>query len=95
MPRAWNENQTRGPRERSPWANVRFTPDGIAVAIATLEKGTSAIRSYPVAEDEPKTVVQYPQQDISDFRWSPDGKEFAVARGRTLSDVVLVRDGRK
>jgi len=39
-----------------------------------------------------KQLTSFKSEHINDFRWSFDGKQLAVVRGHTDSDVVLVRD---
>jgi len=34
-------------------------------------------------------------EEIWSYRWSPDGKQLALVRGHTDSDVVLLRDSQQ
>ncbi len=37
-------------------------------------------------------LTDFRSEDINEFRWSPDGKKLALARGHSDADVVLLRD---
>jgi Tol biopolymer transport system component len=37
-------------------------------------------------------ITNFTSDNISQFKWSPDGKTLAVARFHTTSDVVLLRE---
>jgi WD40 repeat protein len=72
--------------------DVRFTPDGSAVAYAVREHGADNIRIQPLDGSAPRVITTFSGGRITRFRWSPDGSKLAILRERTDSDVVLLRD---
>ena len=43
---------------------------------------------------DPEKFIEFPDEVIYAFDWSPDGKYFAVARGEDVRDVVMVTNDR-
>jgi serine/threonine protein kinase/Tol biopolymer transport system component len=69
---------------------IRWTPDGRALAYIVTRDGVSNIWSQPLTGGGPKPLTDFKTQRISNFAWSRDGKQLALARGVTNSDVVLI-----
>jgi serine/threonine protein kinase/sugar lactone lactonase YvrE len=73
---------------------VLFTPDGKNVAYRVIDKGTDNIWMQPVDGSKGHPVTDFTTDHIRGFQWSPDGKTLAVVRTHTISDVVLLREGK-
>jgi hypothetical protein len=73
---------------------VVFTSDGKNVAYRVVAKGKDNIWMQPVDGSKGHQVRNFTADHIRDFGWSPEGKTLAVVRGRLVSDVVLLRDGK-
>jgi Tol biopolymer transport system component len=69
---------------------VRWTPDGGALAYIKVDDGVSNIWSQPWRGGPPKQLTFFKSEEILNFAWSRDGKQLALARGVTVSDVVLI-----
>jgi Tol biopolymer transport system component len=52
------------------------------------------IWSYPLGGGRPRQLTDFRNDQIFNFRWSPDGKSLLTARGTVLADVVMIRDFR-
>jgi Tol biopolymer transport system component len=66
-----------------------FTPDG--QGLAYVDRTGLAIWIQPIGGGAPRQLVGFPDRPIIQFAWSPDGKQLAVSRAMTVSDVVLLR----
>jgi Tol biopolymer transport system component/predicted Ser/Thr protein kinase len=73
--------------------NLRFVPDGSAVAYSVRVNGADNIRVQPLDGAAPRVITAFSDRRIAHFRWSPDGSKLAVLRERSDSDVVVLRDG--
>ena len=71
---------------------VRFTPDGKAFVYAIIEKGVGNLWLQPLDGSPGHQITNFKNDQIANFRWSPDGKTLAVLRQRTEGDVVLLRE---
>jgi serine/threonine protein kinase/Tol biopolymer transport system component len=78
--------------ERPRSGHIRFSPDGKAVVYAVRSAGTDNLWSQPIDGSPGKQITDFPAERIIEFRWSFDGKQLALIRGHTESDVVLIRD---
>ncbi|MGC2245649.1 MAG: protein kinase [Terriglobales bacterium] len=72
--------------------NLSFTPDGKSVAYIIRDKGVDNIFEQPLDGSPGRQITNFTSENISQFRWSPDGKTLAVARVQDTSDVVLLRE---
>ena len=66
--------------------NFRFIPDGKALAFVRVEKGVSNVWTMPLDGSPARQVTKFTSAAITDFGWSPDGKQFtgvAFVWGRT------------
>ena len=70
---------------------VRWTPDGRALAYIDNREGVSNVWSLPLNGSKPARLSDFTTERIFWFDWSRDGKQLALTRGTTTSDVVLVR----
>jgi Tol biopolymer transport system component len=80
-------------------ATMVWTPDSRAVAAAVDQNGVSNIWAVLVSNlpgqavsvgGGMKQLTHFTSDQIFAFGWSRDGKQLAVARGRSLSDAVLI-----
>jgi Tol biopolymer transport system component len=78
-----------GPTTRG---NFSFTPDGKALALVRQERGVSNIWMLPVDGSAARQLTNFKAQSILDFHWSKDGRQLAVLRHDTTSDVILLHD---
>jgi serine/threonine protein kinase/dipeptidyl aminopeptidase/acylaminoacyl peptidase len=72
--------------------NLRYAPDGSALAYAVREKVADQIMLQPLDGSPPRTITAFTSERIVAFAWSPDGRALAVTRGSDESDVVLLTD---
>lgn len=78
--------------EDRPWAGfLRFMPDGKAFAYGIFDNSVGNIWVQPLNGSAPRALTNFTSEEIRDFNWSTDGKELAVVRGHTDSDIVLLR----
>jgi eukaryotic-like serine/threonine-protein kinase len=70
----------------------RFSPDGRAIVSDALRSGGITLLYQPLDGSAPYALVNPSPETINDFAWSPSGKQLAVARLKTSSDVVLIID---
>jgi len=79
------------PRIRS---DVRFFPDGKALAYPIQEKGVDNIWVQSLDGTPGRQVTHFTAGAIGDFHWSPDGNTLAVQHGELNADVVLIQENR-
>ncbi len=78
--------------ERDPLSmGPRFTRDGKAVVYPIRENGVDNLWLQPLDGSPGKQITSFNAERIVDFHWSFDGKQLAMVRGHTDSDVVLLR----
>jgi Tol biopolymer transport system component len=70
----------------------RFSPDGRAVVSDALRSGAITLLNQPLDGSTPYVLFNPAPETINDFDWSPSGKQLAVARLKSSSDVVLIID---
>jgi serine/threonine protein kinase/Tol biopolymer transport system component len=69
---------------------IRWAPDGQALDYILTRGGASNIWRQALAGGPPKQITNFKSDLIFSFAWSRDGKQLALARGNTSSDVVLI-----
>ncbi len=74
---------------------LRFSPDGKAVVYAARENGVDNLWVQPLSGAKGHSMTDFKSERIYDMRWSFDGKQLALVRGHTDSDVVLIRDAQQ
>jgi serine/threonine protein kinase len=74
---------------------LRFSPDGKAVVYSARENGVDNLWLQPLDGSKGKQLTDFSSEKIYDFHWSFDGKQLAIVRGHTDSDVVLIRDAQQ
>jgi len=78
--------------EKEGFETIRFTPDGKALAYVVRENGVDNLWRQNLDGSPGKQLTSFKSEHINDFHWSFDGKQLALVRGHTDSDVVLMRD---
>ena len=81
--------------ERLRFGLLRFSPDGKAVVYPARENGVDNLWLQPLDGSKGRQITDFTSERIYDFHWSFDGKQLAIVRGHTDSDVVLIRDMQK
>jgi serine/threonine protein kinase len=71
---------------------VQFTPDGKAVAYPTRENGVDNLWVLPLDGSVAHRITNFNSEQIKIFHWSPDGKNLALLREHSESDVVLLQE---
>jgi serine/threonine protein kinase/Tol biopolymer transport system component len=69
---------------------IRWAPDGKALDYLLARGGATNIWRQPLTGGPPKQITNFQSDQIFDFAWSRDGKQLALARGSTASDVILI-----
>jgi eukaryotic-like serine/threonine-protein kinase len=80
--------------ERLRFGLIRFSRDGKAVVYPTRDNGVDNLWLQPLDVSPGRQITDFTSERIRDFHWSFDGKQLAMVRGHTDSDVVLVRDAK-
>jgi Tol biopolymer transport system component len=69
---------------------IRWAPDGRALDYILTRGGASNIWRQALAGGPPKQISNFKSDLIFFFAWSRDGKQLALERGATSSDVILI-----
>jgi hypothetical protein len=69
-----------------------FSSDGRAIVQGVLRSGGRTLLYEPLDGSAPHPMIDPVQEIIRDFAWSPSGKQLAVLRLKSSSDVVLITD---
>jgi serine/threonine protein kinase len=69
---------------------IRWAPDGQAVDYRLTRGGATNVWRQALAGGPPKQITNFQSDRVFSFAWSRDGKELALARGATSSDVILI-----
>lgn len=72
--------------------HLHFSPDNLAVVYSVLRNGGKTLLYQPLDGSTPRQLIDPVQESIPDFGWSPSGKQLAVLRLKSSSDVVLITD---
>jgi Tol biopolymer transport system component len=72
----------------------RWSRDGRSLTYALTTKGVTNIWSYPLDGGQPKQLTDFKNDQIFNFRSSPDGKSLVMSRGTVMADMVMIRDFR-
>jgi Tol biopolymer transport system component len=71
-------------------SSVTWAADSQSLMYVVTHGGVSNIWAQPLAGDPPRQVTKFTSDRIFSYAWSHDGKQLAVVRGSTLSDIVLI-----
>jgi Tol biopolymer transport system component len=75
---------------------ARWIPGQVAVAFVDIRTGVQNLwMKQPAAGAREKQLTHFTSGEFSDFRYSPDGKFIAMARGSNKSDAVRFTDTSK
>jgi Tol biopolymer transport system component len=69
---------------------IRWTPDGRAIAYIVTENEVSNIWAQPLDGGPSKQLTDFKSERIFNFAWSRDGQKIALSRGIVNRDVVLI-----
>jgi Tol biopolymer transport system component len=72
--------------------NTRWSPDGRALLYPKNQGDVSAIWMQPIDGTPPRQITIFQTDRIFDFDLSADGKQFVLARGRQVGDIVMITD---
>jgi eukaryotic-like serine/threonine-protein kinase len=74
---------------------LKWTPDGHALTYLDFRKGASNIWRQPLDGGPPKQLTDFDKGgQVLSFAWSRDGRQLAMARGTSKSDVVLITNSK-
>jgi eukaryotic-like serine/threonine-protein kinase len=74
-------------------SGLRYTPDK-GIAYGVVQNGVDNIMIQPLDGSPRKQITSFTSEHISDFKWSPDGKNLGVLRNHSESDVVLLQEAK-
>ena len=78
--------------EHQRFGSLHISRDGKAAVYPVRENGVDNLWEQPLDGSKGKAITNFKTERIYDFHWSPDGKQVALVRGHTDSDVVLIKD---
>jgi serine/threonine protein kinase len=73
-------------------SSVRFSPHNRAAVYSVLRNGGRTLLYQPLDGSTSHLLFEPAQEVIPDFGWSPSGKQLALVRQKSSSDVVLIKD---
>jgi Tol biopolymer transport system component/DNA-binding winged helix-turn-helix (wHTH) protein len=89
---------TGGPPRLFDWHGVRgfvrWSADSRALMFMKQQGNVSNVWMQPLDGGAPRALTKFEDQFIWNFAPSPDGKQLALSRGSSVSDIVLLRDFR-
>ena len=74
------------------FVNIRWTSDSKAISYIDNKGGIANIWNQPIDGGQPKQVTNFNSERVFGFDWSRDGKNLGLSRGKTSTDVILIRD---
>jgi WD40 repeat protein len=73
---------------------LRFSPDGKGFVYPIRDKGVDNLYLQPLDGSLGRQLTNFTSQKIYSYQWSPDGKNLALVRGDSQSDLVLIKDAK-
>src|SRR5262249_53514728 len=73
-------------------AAIRWSPSSDAIDFVDTREGVSNVWRQAVAGGAPQQITDFSSGLIFNFVWLPNGRDMAVARGSTSSDVVRMQN---
>ncbi len=70
---------------------LQFTADGKALTFTIHLNGVDNLWVQPLDGTPAYPITSFKSDEITDFHWSPSGDRLGIVRGRTESNVVLIR----
>ncbi len=75
---------------------IRWSPDGKAIQYGLTRNGAGNIWEQPLSNQSPRQLTHFPPGlNINGFAWSGDGRQLAIVRGTTTSNVVILSSFRQ
>jgi Tol biopolymer transport system component len=74
--------------------DIRWGPDGRSVTYSRTSKGVANVWGHPIDGGPDKQLTNFKNDQLFNFKWSPDGKSLVMARGNVMADIVLIHDFR-
>ena len=71
---------------------MRITPDGKFATYVISDQGETSIWAQPIDGGAGHALTAGAEDELWDYKWSPDGKTLAVQRIHERADVVLLKD---
>jgi Tol biopolymer transport system component len=75
--------------------NKQWTTDGRAIVYGVTRNGVTNLWEQPIDGSPPKQLTNFASDRIFSFQISRDGKQVALNRGTSSSDVVLISNFKK
>ena len=72
-----------------------WAPGAHAIEDLVFRDGASNLWRFPLDGSTPRPVTTFASEQISNYRWSRDGKTLALSRGTRSADVVLITSADK
>jgi eukaryotic-like serine/threonine-protein kinase len=69
-----------------------FSPDGKAIVYPVREKGVDNLWLQPLDGSPGRQLTNFTSLKIYSYQWSSDGKNLALVRGDSPSDLVLIQN---
>ena len=73
---------------------LEWAPDGRALSYIVNRGAVGNVWLQPLDNGPPRQITRFDEQRLFGHAWSPDGRTLYLARGRWVSDAVLLRDFR-
>jgi Tol biopolymer transport system component len=73
---------------------LRFSPDGKGFVYPIRDKGVDNLYLQPLDGSQGRQLTNFTSLKIYSYQWSPDGKNLALVRGDSQSDLVLIKDAK-
>ena len=73
-------------------SRLKWTPDESAVLYAASRDGIAGIYRQSLDGGVPEKMIEFDEDDVFDFGYSPGGQQLAVTRGGWQFDVILLSD---
>jgi len=73
---------------------VMFTPDGKAVTYPIRQDGVDNLWVQPLDGSAGHQITNFKSDQIESFHWSPDGKNLALVRFHSESDVIFLQEAK-
>ena len=71
-------------------SEIRWSPDDRSLFYIGAVGNVGNVWNLPLDGSETKSVTNFKSNYLTDFAWSPDGKQLAVSHSTNLSDVILI-----
>src|ERR1700694_980348 len=74
---------------------LRFSPDGKGIVYPVREKGVDNLWLQPLDGGPGRELTNFTSLKIYSYQWSPNGKNLALVRGDSPSDLVLIQNSQR